>query len=63
MRPRVKSSLLWGVVGVLAFLVLVQGYELATDYRYALPVKSGTALLVGVGATGLSYVAEPRLFE
>jgi len=63
MRPRVKASLLWGAVGLLAFLVALQGYELATGYRYALGVKAGTALAVGVGATGASYVAEPRLFE
>ena len=63
MRPRVKASLLWGVVGLLAFLVLLQGYELATGYRYALGVKAAAALAVAVGSTGVSYVAEPRLFE
>ena len=61
-RPRVKASLLWGVVGLLAFLVAVQGYELLTGYRYSLAVKAGVALVVGVGATALSYVAEGRLF-
>ena len=61
-RPRVKASLLWGVVGLLAFLVAVQGYELLTGYRYSLAVKAGVALAVGVGATGSSYVAEERLF-
>jgi hypothetical protein len=61
-RPPVKASLLWGVVGLLAFLVAVQGYELITGYRYALAVKAGVALAVGVGATGLSHLAERRLF-
>ncbi|PSP53485.1 hypothetical protein BRC74_03930, partial [Halobacteriales archaeon QH_7_68_42] len=27
----VKASLLWGVIGGLSFLVLIQGYELLTD--------------------------------
>jgi hypothetical protein len=63
MDPRVKASLLWGAIGVLSFLVLLQGYELATGFRYPLTVKVGVTLLVGVGATGLSYAAEPLLFE
>jgi hypothetical protein len=63
MRPRVKASLLWGAIGVLAFLVLLQGYELWTGYRYALPTKLGVAVGVGTGATVASYAAEPRLFE
>ncbi|WP_135827405.1 hypothetical protein [Halorussus halobius] len=62
MRPRAKASLLWGAVGVLAFLVLLQGYELWTGYRYALAVKSGVAAGVGAAATAAAYVAEPRLF-
>ena len=63
MRPRVKASLLWGAVGVLAFLVLLQGYELWTGYRYTLPIKLGVAVVVGLGATVASYAAEPLLFE
>ena len=62
-RPRVKASLLWGLVGLLGFLVLLQGYELLTGYRYALTVKAATALAVGIGATGMSYLAEGRLFR
>ena len=62
MTPRVKASLLWGAIGVLGFLVLVQGYELWTGFRYSLAVKAGVTLVVGLGATGLSYAAEPRLF-
>jgi hypothetical protein len=62
-RPRLKASVLWGLVGLLAFLVALQGYELATGYRYSLAVKVGTALAVAIGATMLSYLAEDRLFE
>ncbi|WP_227352911.1 hypothetical protein [Haladaptatus salinisoli] len=61
MDPRVKSSLLWGVIGVLAFLVLLQGYELYTNYRYPLGVKVGAALVVGIGAPLLTYVADGYL--
>ncbi|WP_238392186.1 hypothetical protein [Halorussus amylolyticus] len=58
-----KASVLWGVIGVLAFLVLLQGYELWTGYRYDLGVKAGVAVGVAVGATGLSYVGDSVLFE
>ncbi|RBI63250.1 hypothetical protein [halophilic archaeon] len=58
MDPRVKHSLLWGVIGMLAFLVLLQGYELFSGYRYDVAVKVGVALLVAVGASTLTYVAD-----
>ena len=44
MSPRRKSSLLWGLVGALLFLVLALGYRLA-----------GGTLPVGVG--GLAVIA------
>jgi hypothetical protein len=56
MDPRVKSSLLWGLVGGLAFLVLLQGYELVSAERVAWLVKFAVAALVVVGASGVSYV-------
>ncbi|WP_224447948.1 hypothetical protein [Haloprofundus salilacus] len=62
MNRRVKSSLLWGLVGVFAFLVLAQGYDLLVE---GLPAsflaRVGIALVVGAVAAGVSYVAEPRL--
>ncbi|WP_338726853.1 hypothetical protein [Haladaptatus sp. DJG-WS-42] len=61
MHPRTKASLLWGVVGALAFLVLVQGYELLTSQPVDLLVKGGVALLVFVGATVLTNLADRRL--
>jgi len=61
MDPRTKSSLLWGVIAGLAFLVLLQGYELVTGQRVTLGAKFGVALAVLVGATALSYVARDRL--
>jgi hypothetical protein len=62
MNPRRKSSALWGVVGALSFLVLVQGYRLLLG-----PLGVGTAVVAGVAVavagvtTGVSYVLEPRM--
>lgn len=61
MDPRTKSSVLWGLVGGLAFLVLLQGYELFAGTLVDLGVKFGVAALVAVGATVLSYVVRPRV--
>ena len=61
MTPQTKSSLLWGVVGALAFLVLLQGYELATGQRATVAAKAGVTVVVLAGATALSYVARDRL--
>ncbi|WP_049935397.1 hypothetical protein [Haloplanus natans] len=62
MTPQTKSSLLWGLVGALAFLVLVQGYRLVAGSLRIGPVAvGGLALLVGAAAAGVTYVLEPRL--
>jgi len=60
LTPVVKSSLLWGVVGALCFLVLIQGYELVTDQRVSVLVKFGVALLVGAVAGGSTYAVQGR---
>ncbi|MCO8242440.1 MULTISPECIES: hypothetical protein [unclassified Haladaptatus] len=61
MNPRVKASLLWGVVGALAFLVLLQGYQLVTGYRYSVPMIVGTTLVVAIGAPIFTYIAHGAL--
>ncbi len=62
MTPRAKSSLLWGVVGVLSFLVVVQGYDLFVPaFRASLGLRAGMAVVVGVLTTALAYVLEGRL--
>jgi hypothetical protein len=58
---RQKASLLWGVIGALSFLVLLQGYELLIGPRIDLGVKFGVALLVFVGAAVLSHWCVRRL--
>lgn len=63
MDPRVKASLLWGVVGGLAFLVLVQGYELATSRSVAVVVKALVATVVAAVAAVTVHLARPRLYE
>ncbi|PYZ03067.1 hypothetical protein C8039_13215 [Halogeometricum sp. wsp3] len=50
MDPRTKASLLWGVVGGLAFLVLIQGYELLAGVPVSIPAKARVAVVVGIAA-------------
>ena len=62
MPSRVRSATLWGVVGALAFLVLVQGYRLAfgslgLDVGSALGVAGGVGVVVGAA----SYATEKRI--
>jgi methylaspartate ammonia-lyase len=61
MDARRKDSLLWGLVGALAFLVLVQGYELVTDQGVALAVKGGVALAVLAATAAAAHTLRPRL--
>jgi len=59
---RTRSALLWGAVGALAFLVLVQTYRLvAGSLGIDLLAGLGIALLVGVVVAVVSYLTEPRL--
>ncbi len=58
MDARTRTSLLWGLVGALTFLVLVQGYELFQSVPVGFGVKLGVAALVGLVAAGLTYAAE-----
>jgi Cu/Ag efflux pump CusA len=59
--PRTTSSLLWGLVGALAFLVLVQGYDLVAGLSVGFVARFAVAVLVGVVAAALSYRLAPRL--
>jgi hypothetical protein len=61
-NPRTKASVLWGVVGGLAFLVLVQGYELIAGVGVTALVKAAVALLVAVGTVAAAYPAWPLLY-
>lgn len=61
MDPEVKSSLLWGVVGGLAFLVFVQGYQLLTEEFVAVEVVVGIGAVVGVVAATVTHLIRPFL--
>ena len=61
MNPRLKASLLWGVTGALAFLVLVQAFRLVTGEGVTLLVMLGVAGFVAAGASVSTYVLEGRL--
>lgn len=61
MNSRLKASLLWGAIGALSFLVLVQGYELLSDDRLTFTIKFAVAGLVAATAAGSTYLAEPLL--
>lgn len=63
MRPRTKSSLLWGAIAALVFLVLAQGYELLAAPGISLLVKLGIAIGVGAVASGATYVFEGWLIR
>jgi len=56
-RPRVRASLLWGLVGLLSFLVLVQGYQLVGG-RLPLSLAAGAAVVVALATVGATYVAD-----
>ncbi|MEM4781267.1 MAG: hypothetical protein QXG03_06895 [Halalkalicoccus sp.] len=62
MDRRLKASLLWGVIGALSFLVLIQGYELLTGERLSFALKFAVAGGVGAAATGSTYLADPIVF-
>ena len=56
-----RDSLVWGVVGGLSFLVLLQGYELFSGTRVTVVAKAGVAVAVMAGATALSYAVRDHL--
>ncbi len=59
--PRTKSAVLWGVIGCLSFLVLVQSYALLAEPLVTIAQALGLALPVGLGAGTGAYLLEPRL--
>jgi len=63
MDPQRRGAVLWGLVAALAFLVLLQGYELVADRRTTLLVKFGIAAAVGVVAAATTWLLGPRLSQ
>lgn len=60
-EPEVKSSLLWGVVGAFAFLVLIQGYHLVTGEFVGIAAMAGVAIVVGAVSAVTTHLLRPRV--
>lgn len=60
---RRRAAAVWGAIGGLSFLVLLQAYELLTGMRVALTVKFGMAILVTLIATVLIRRLASRISE
>ena len=61
MDDRVQASLLWGLAGGLAFLVLAQGARLVSEVNIGLGRQLPVAVGVFAVTAGLGYVIETRL--
>lgn len=61
MDPTVKSSLLWGMIGALAYLVLLQGYQLVAETFVGLPAMVGVATVVGCVSAVTAHALRPRI--
>ncbi|MCU4751038.1 hypothetical protein OB919_03420 [Halobacteria archaeon AArc-curdl1] len=61
MEPRQKSALLWGAVGFMSFLVLVQGYALLREPLVSIMQGFSVAVVVGIGTAAVAYVLEYRV--
>lgn len=61
MDPAVKSSLLWGLVGGLSFLTLLQGYQLLTREFVETGLVVGVSLVVSVLTAVTAQVIRSRL--
>jgi hypothetical protein len=62
MDARTKDSLLWGLVGALAFLVLAQGYLLVAERGIGVVPTLGVTLAVFAVATGASYLVHDVVY-
>jgi len=61
MDARTKATLLWGVIGALAFLVLAQGYLLVSGERVPYAALLGVAVVVFAASAGTAHVAADRV--
>ncbi|WP_121741364.1 hypothetical protein [Natronorubrum halophilum] len=61
--PRLASALLWGAVGLMAFLALVQGYALVAEPLVSIGRAMLLSVVVGGAATVSAYAIEHRIAE
>ena len=59
MDPAAKSSLLWGLVGGLSFLVLIQGYHLFGGDFVGFRVMGGVTIAVFAVTAIMSHLIRP----
>jgi len=62
-NERTKSALLWGAVGVFAFLALHQGYVALGGESIGILPAVGVGVVVGAVAAVAAYVGEVRLLR
>ena len=60
-HPRLVSALLWGAVGWMAFLTLVQGYALLREPLLSFGSAFVAAVAVGAMTAGCAYLLEHRV--
>ncbi len=58
--PVTRESLLWGLISALAFLVMIQGYELLASEAVTITVKAGVAVFVAVLTAVSTYFTRRR---
>ncbi len=58
---RVKSALLWGAVGYMSFMVLLQAVAVLAEPLLSLAQGAAVAVLVGAVTAGSAYVLEHRV--
>ncbi|MFD1647157.1 hypothetical protein [Haloarchaeobius litoreus] len=63
MNERTKSALLWGAVGVFAFLTLHQGYVALGGESIGILPAVGLGFVVGTVVAAAAYVGEVRLLR
>ncbi|AHG04815.1 hypothetical protein HALDL1_15360 [Halobacterium sp. DL1] len=62
MDARTRGSLLWGLVGALAFLVLAQAYLLVAERGIGFLPTLGVALAVFAAASVTSYALHDAVY-
>ena len=61
MQARTKSALLWGVVGLMSFVVLAQGSVALGEQLLTFQQALVVALLVGAATAAVAYRFERRI--
>ena len=63
MEPAQESNLLWGAVGALSFLALVQAYHLLASEFVGFAPMIGVAVVVFGVTAAMAHMLRPRLIR